>query len=343
MPNVTLSDYFCGDKEIQFSHFRIPRQLITHPRFKPLSADAKLLYGMLLNRMSLSAKNGWHDNTGRGYIYFTVKEVCEAIGCGRNKAMRLLAELDTSKGIGLIERVKQGQGKPDRIFVKRITVQENMEAPGQGPAAPISPADFSDVQRSEKSTSRHRENRRLEVSKANPNYTDKNQTDFIHTNQSIYPPTPAAKQTVMDRYELRENPRENSMYYEHLQFFYCSAQCWGNASHGETHYEKETAMRKREHFIGLWLDDTEYKHLLKQCVLSGLKASALIWHSIMGVNIQPKPPDTYAALLRELSAIGNNVNQIAYWANTTKGISKTEFAEAAALVRCAWRLVKDTL
>ncbi|MCI9191349.1 MAG: plasmid mobilization relaxosome protein MobC [Lachnospiraceae bacterium] len=343
MPNVTLSDYFCGDKEIQFSHFRIPRQLITHPRFKPLSADAKLLYGMLLNRMSLSAKNGWHDNTGRVYIYFTVKEVCEAIGCGRNKAMRLLAELDTSKGIGLIERIKQGQGKPDRIFVKRITVQENMEAPGQGPAAPISPADFSDVQRSEKSTSRHRENRRLEVSKANPNYTDKNQTDFIHTNQSIYPPTPAAKQTVMDRYELRENPRENSMYYEHLQFFYCSAQCWGNASHGETHYEKETAMRKREHFIGLWLDDTEYKHLLKQCVLSGLKASALIWHSIMGVNIQPKPPDTYAALLRELSAIGNNVNQIAYWANTTKGISKTEFAEAAALVRCAWRLVKDTL
>ncbi len=343
MPNVTLSDYFCGDKEIQFSHFRIPRQLITHPRFKPLSADAKLLYGMLLNRMSLSAKNGWHDNTGRVYIYFTVKEVCEAIGCGRNKAMRLLAELDTSKGIGLIERIKQGQGKPDRIFVKRITVQENMEAPGQGPAAPISPADFSDVQRSEKSTSRRRENRRLEVSKANPNYTDKNQTDFIHTNQSIYPPTPAAKQTVMDRYELRENPRENSMYYEHLQFFYCSAQCWGNASHGETHYEKETAMRKREHFIGLWLDDTEYKHLLKQCVLSGLKASALIRHSIMGVNIQPKPPDTYAALLRELSAIGNNVNQIAYWANTTKGISKTEFAEAAALVRCAWRFVKDTL
>ena len=343
MPNVTLSDYFCGDKEIQFSHFRIPRQLITHPRFKPLSADAKLLYGMLLNRMSLSAKNGWHDNTGRVYIYFTVKEVCEAIGCGRNKAMRLLAELDTSKGIGLIERIKQGQGKPDRIFVKRITVQENMEAPGQGPAAPISPADFSDVQRSEKSTSRRRENRRLEVSKANPNYTDKNQTDFIHTNQSIYPPTPAAKQTVMDRYELRENPRENSMYYEHLQFFYCSAQCWGNASHGETHYEKETAMRKREHFIGLWLDDTEYKHLLKQCVLSGLKASALIWHSIMGVNIQPKPPDTYAALPRELSAIGNNVNQIAYWANTTKGISKTEFAEAAALVRCAWRFVKDTL
>lgn len=102
-------------------------------------------------------------------------------------------------------------------------------------------------------------------------------------------------------------------------------------------------MRKREHFIGLWLDDTEYKHLLKQCALSGLNASALIRHSIMGVNIQPKPPDTYAALLQELSAIGNNVNQIAYWANATKGIGKVELAEAAALIRQTWRLVKETL
>ena len=66
-------------------------------------------------------------------------------------------------------------------------------------------------------------------------------------------------------------------------------------------------MRKREHFIGLWLGDAEYRHLLKQCALSGLNTSALLRHSIMGVNIQPRPPDTYAALLRELSAIGNNV------------------------------------
>lgn len=153
--------------------------------------------------MSLSAKNDWHDNSGRVYIYFTVKEVCEVIGCGRNKAMRLLAELDTSKGIGLIERIKQGQGKPDRIFVKRITMQEHMEAPDQGPAAPILPADFSDVQRSEKSTSRHRENRRLEVSKANPNKTDENQTNFIQTNLSIYPHT-TTKLGWIDRYEQKE-------------------------------------------------------------------------------------------------------------------------------------------
>ena len=76
-----------------------------------------------------------------------------------------------------------------------------------------------------------------------------------------------------------------------------------------------------------------------QAALSGLNTSALLRHSIMGVNIQPSPPDTYAALLRELSAIGNNVNQIAYWANATKGIGKAEIAEAAALVRQAWRMV----
>lgn len=205
MPEITLTDYFYGDETDRFSHFRIPRLLIDHPRFMHLSVGAKLLYGMLLNRMGLSAKNGWQDNAGRVYIYYTIKEVCESVACGRNKAMRLLAELDTGKGIGLIERVKQGQGRPDRIFVKRITVQEDTEAPSQDTAAPVSAADFSDVQRSEKPTSSSRKNRPLEVSKANPNYIDKNQTDFIHTNQSIYPPAPGMERLEMDRCEFREN------------------------------------------------------------------------------------------------------------------------------------------
>lgn len=102
-------------------------------------------------------------------------------------------------------------------------------------------------------------------------------------------------------------------------------------------------MRKREKFIGLWLSDSEYSHLLKQCSLSGLSTSALIRHSIMGIDVQPRPPDTYAALLRELSAIGNNINQIAFWANARKGITEAEINDAAALIREAWRLVKETL
>jgi len=99
-------------------------------------------------------------------------------------------------------------------------------------------------------------------------------------------------------------------------------------------------MRKREHFIGLWLNGMELRHLQKQCALSGLSTSTLLRHSIM---IQPKPLDTYATLFRELSAIGNNVNQIVYWANATEGIGKAEIAEAVVLIRQAWRLMKDTL
>ena len=114
-------------------------------------------------------------------------------------------------------------------------------------------------------------------------------------------------------------------------------------SHGETQKRKGDAMRKRNHFIGLWLDDKEYCHLLKQCSVSGLSASSLIRQNIMDRELRPRPPETYAALLRELSAIGNNVNQIAYWANVKKRISAAEILQAAALVKEAWQLVKGTL
>ena len=203
---VMLSDYIYSDTVSQVAFFKIPHQLIDDPKFKQLSIAAKLLYGLLLDRMSLSAQNGWHDNTGRVYIYYTVNDVCQDIGCGRNKAMRLLADLDTVKGIGLIERKKQGQGRPDKIFVKRITVQENAEnAPEteQVPTTLVSEADFPDVQRSENPTSRGRKNRPLEVSKANPNKTDENQTNFIQTNLSNYPHT-TTKLGWIDRYERKE-------------------------------------------------------------------------------------------------------------------------------------------
>lgn len=206
MSEIILSDYFYGDNATtQFTFFKIPHQLITDLRFKQLSANAKLLYGVLLDRMGLSARNGWHDDSGRVYIYYTVKEICENIGCGRNKAIRLLAELDTTKGIGLIERVKQGQGKPDKIFVKRIAVQKDSEKPNPtnpSPTMPIS-ENFSDVQKSENPTSRDPENRPLEVSKPTPNKTNKNQTEFTQINQSIFPHESARLERI-DRYKQRK-------------------------------------------------------------------------------------------------------------------------------------------
>ena len=113
-------DYYYGDESNQFAFYRIPRQLITGEAFKKLSTDAKLLYGLLLDRMGLSAKNGWYDDMGRVFIYYTLDEIQEDLNCGHEKAVRLLAELDTGKkGFGLIERVKQGQGRPTKIYAKK--------------------------------------------------------------------------------------------------------------------------------------------------------------------------------------------------------------------------------
>ncbi len=114
--------YFYGAQSEAFSFFRIPRELIKGERFKILSINAKLLYGLMLDRMGVSAKNGWYDELGRVYIYYTIDEIMEDLCCSHVTAGKLLAELDTANGIGLIERVKQGQGKPTKIYVKQFTM-----------------------------------------------------------------------------------------------------------------------------------------------------------------------------------------------------------------------------
>ena len=106
--------------------------------------------------MSLSARNDWYDSdTWRVYIYYTVEEICEDMTCGRDKAMKLLAELDTKKGIGLIERIKQGQGKPTKIYVKRFTTRTTppkSAPPPPEPFAPISEVGKIDFQKSKNPT-----------------------------------------------------------------------------------------------------------------------------------------------------------------------------------------------
>ena len=113
-----IYDYFYGIQAEQFSFYRIPKLLFTHPSFKGMSTEAKTLYGILLDRMNLSAKNNWIDDSGRVYIIFPVEEVMEALGCAEQKAIKLLSELDTKAG--LIERKRQGLGKPNLIYVKNF-------------------------------------------------------------------------------------------------------------------------------------------------------------------------------------------------------------------------------
>lgn len=117
-------DYYYGIEAEQFSFYRVPRLLIKDVRFKGLSSDAKLLYGLMLDRMALSMKNGWFDEENRAYIHYTVENIMEDLGCARATCAKVLAELDSKKGIGLIEKKRQGLGKPDIIYVKNFVVAE---------------------------------------------------------------------------------------------------------------------------------------------------------------------------------------------------------------------------
>ena len=111
-------DYFYGQQAEQFTFYRIPKVLFTDSRFWNVSTDAKLLYGILLDRMNLSARNGWTDDAGRVYIIFTLEETMAALNCGDNNATKLYNELE--KKCGLIERKRQGLGKPNLIYVKNF-------------------------------------------------------------------------------------------------------------------------------------------------------------------------------------------------------------------------------
>ena len=118
-------DYFYGQAGELFSFFRIPKALFQEPQFQSLSTDAKTLYGILLDRMSLSVKNEWFDQKGRVFIIFTIEDVKRTLRCADNKATRLLRELEK---FGLIERKRRGQGKPCLVYVKNFSAESSKES-----------------------------------------------------------------------------------------------------------------------------------------------------------------------------------------------------------------------
>ena len=118
-------DYFYGQAGELFSFFRIPKALFQEQRFQSLSTDAKTLYGILLDRMSLSVKNEWFDKKGRVFIIFTIEDVKRTLRCADNKATRLLRELEK---FGLIERKRRGQGKPCLVYVKNFSAESSKES-----------------------------------------------------------------------------------------------------------------------------------------------------------------------------------------------------------------------
>ena len=123
-------NYYYGIEAEQFSFYRIPKLLIKDARFKALSSDAKILYGLLLDRMSLSMKNRWLDEENRVYIHYTLEEIMEDLDCSKTTCVKVMAELDSKKGIGLIEKKRQGLGKPDIINVKNFATIQPMPTIG---------------------------------------------------------------------------------------------------------------------------------------------------------------------------------------------------------------------
>ena len=207
-------DYFYGGESELFSYYRIPRLLVTGEQFKGLSTDAKLLYGLLLDRMSLSAKNGWYDSNGRVFIYYPLDEVEADLCCGHGKAVRLMAELDSITGIGLIERVRQGLGKPSVIYVKQFTsraVPLTTGPPVSDDDSELPEVPKSNFKKSDNDTSGLPIIEPPEVPKSNIPYNNKNYLNnsylYPSINQSVTEPIDA-----IDRNRCRELVKEQIGY-----------------------------------------------------------------------------------------------------------------------------------
>ncbi|MBQ7956045.1 MAG: replication initiator protein A [Lachnospiraceae bacterium] len=203
-------DYYYGIEAEQFSFYRVPRLLIKDERFKELSSDAKLLYGLMLDRMALSMKNGWIDEENRAYIHYTLDNIMEDLGCAREKCSKVIAELDSKKGIGLIEKKRQGLGKPDIIYVKNFATLEARTEEEKHPESPAntdvstevrkpnfkefdnqtsrnSEIELQEIRKSnfkkfDNQTSRGSETELAEVREPNGNYNNNNYTELSYTN-----------------------------------------------------------------------------------------------------------------------------------------------------------------
>ena len=219
-------DYYYGIEAEQVSFYRVPRLLIKDERFKKLSSDAKLLYGLMLDRMSLSIKNEWFDEDNRAYIIYTIDSIMEDLGCGKEKAVKVLAELDSVKGIGLVEKVRRGLGKPDIIYVKNFaSLAENVDEKKSRNTDKITEVGKSDFKKSENRTPRSPEIELQEVGEPNPNYTNYNQTDLSYTEESYINPiiqSDSGKKDTMDVMDdvqtYIELIKENISYDHHMQY-----------------------------------------------------------------------------------------------------------------------------
>lgn len=179
-------DYFNGQESEMLAFYRIPKLLFTDAYFSGLDALAKTLYGLMLDRMSLSIKNKWFDELQRAYIYFAQHEAAKMLGCGEDKIRCLYKNLEK---YGLIERQKQGQGKPTKIYLKNFATVGNevQTTKYSGSETKKDNSDHGNIgfKTAENSGSRTRDNLGLDHGKSAPNYNNINNTERVRRTDHI--------------------------------------------------------------------------------------------------------------------------------------------------------------
>ena len=201
-----MNDYIYGMEAEQYAFIRIPKVLLEHPYYQGLSAEAKLLYSVLLDRVSMSVKNGWKDSRNRIYIIFTIEEIMRSMNCGNKKAVQLLGELEDK--VGLIERKRQGLGKPNLIYVKNfIRLVDNS---GERHFLKCQ----NDISGSVETTLQ-------EVSNAHSINTDMNKTDCNKTDRiNILPSFPEDGHSKISHEKAKRNEAKGSDEEKYREYFY---------------------------------------------------------------------------------------------------------------------------
>ena len=247
---VKKLEYYYENEAEEYLFYKVPQMLFTDKRFSKISSDAKLLYSLFLNRMSLSRKNGMFDEEKRVYIYFSIEEIMEVFGIASQKATKIIAELDSKKGIGLIEKKRQGLGKPDIIYVKNFVAVEPDTKPKKTEKEPGNTDVSTEVQnlnvkkykkqtsRSSKSelqeiqktdvkkfnnyTSGSSENELAEVQESNSNYNNNSYTDISYNNPINQSATEKPQDDVIDSMDdaqaYIELIKENINYDHHMKY-----------------------------------------------------------------------------------------------------------------------------
>ncbi|WP_314024017.1 replication initiator protein A [Filifactor alocis] len=197
-------NYYYGKEAEQFSFFRIPKLLFTDEAFKDLSSDAKVLYGILLDRMSLSMKNNWIDEENKVYIIFTIEEIANIMCCATQKATKILQELDDKKGIGLVEKKRLGLGKPNILYVKNFIIQETKEQTDVQEEITNQELLQSQNQNDENHNSGNVIFTKQELLKSQCNKTNYNKTEYSNTEYNNTTPISPLKDRVMEVEEIEK-------------------------------------------------------------------------------------------------------------------------------------------